>query len=339
MKLFIGVVALLSAIGLVTVPVLAAELRVTGFMENVIPHYDRNTSDQDLDMTRSTDHIFYGRERAWLFFNFLASDDLRGVFALELDSIYGAPRFNRVGSRCILGTGLYAFEQCGFRNGIDVNNLEVKNLYVDFSVPQFPLANRIQLGGIAADVTPLHPYLLYTMDAGGGSAKLEFADQVSLLLHYIQLEEDLDRFAGSAKLGEDYIVGATLMLRPLPGLDLHLLGIYGHLQAPFGPTLVIGAGPFNGIVGDDTNVRTEDRYYIGFDARYRIGNLSLEPSFIYLLGTRKFCTPGSLTNAQGTLVPCPNARTGSSRLLKNYFWPLIQARRFLESFDFISYRF
>ena len=138
---------------------------------------------------------------------------------------------------------LTASSQCGFRNGIDTNSLEVKNLYVDFRIPQVPLGNRWQIGGIPANVTPLHPYLLYTMDAGGGSVKLDFTDEVSLLLHYIQLEEDLDRFQGSTKLGEDYIAGATLMLRPIPGLDLHLLGIFGHLQAPFGPTSSHWCGP------------------------------------------------------------------------------------------------
>jgi hypothetical protein len=311
MKKFVGVVALLALIGFMPVPTLAAELRVTGFIENVLPHVDQNTSDQDLDMTRNDDRVFYGRERGRFFFNFIASDDLRGVFAIEVDGIYGAPRFNRVGSRCIPGTGLYTFEQCGFRNGIDTNSLEVKNLYVDFQIPQLPLGNRWQLGGIPANVTPLHSYLLYTMDAGGGSLTFDFTDRVSLLLHYIQLEEDLDRFVGSAKLGEDYLAGATLMLKPLPGLDLHLLGIYGHLQAPFGPNLLIGTGPFNGIVGDAANVTTEDRYYIGFDARYRLGNLSIEPSFIYLLGTRKFCTPGSLTNTEGAVIPCTSAPTGS----------------------------
>jgi uncharacterized Zn finger protein len=47
--------------------------------------------------------------------------------------------------------------------------------------------------------------------------KLNFTDEVSLLLHYIQLKEDIDRFQGSTKLGEDYIAGATLMLRPIRG--------------------------------------------------------------------------------------------------------------------------
>jgi hypothetical protein len=318
-KRFIAVVALLVLIGFIPVPTLAAELIVRGLFENVFPHVDQNTSDMDLDMTRNGDQVFFGRERARFFFNFIASDDLRGVFALEVDSTYGAPRFNRVGSRCVPGTGPYSFEQCGFRNGIDTNNLEVKNLYVDFHIPQLPIGNRWQIGGILANVTPLHPYLLYTIDAGGGNVKLDFADQVSLLLHYIQLEEDLDRFRGGTKLGEDYIAGATLMLRPIPALDLHLLGVYGHLQAPFGPTLLIGAGPFNGIIGDATNVITEDRYYIGFDARYRIGNLNLEPSFIYVLGSRKFCTPGSLTNTEGAVIRCTSVQTGSRDIKFNAF--------------------
>jgi hypothetical protein len=319
MKRFIGVLALLMLIGSIPKSALAAELRTTGFFENVFPHVDQNTSDQDLDMTRNDDQIFFGRERVRLFFNFIASDDLRGVFALEIDSTYGAPRSNRVGSRCVLATGVDSFEQCGFRNGIDTNILEIKNLYVDFRIPQIPIGNRWQIGGIPANVTPLHPYLLYTIDAGGGSVKLDFTDEVALLLHYIQLEEDLDRFQGSPKLGEDYIAGATLMLKPMPGLDLHLLGVFGHLQAPFGPTLLIGAGPFNGIIGDATNVTTEDRYYVGFDARYRIGNFSLEPSFLYLLGTRKFCTPGSLVNSTGEMIRCTSTLTGSRDIPFNAF--------------------
>jgi hypothetical protein len=320
MKRFVGVTALLVLAELVTVPAWAAEFRVIGFFDNIFPHADSNLSfgpGGDLDLTRK-DRRTFGRERTRLFFNFIASDDLRGVFALELDNVYGAPS-QSVSGNCLPGSGLYANEQCGFRNGIDVNNFELKNLYVDFSIPQLPIANRVQLGGIPADVTPLHPYLLYTMDAGGGSLTFDFTDRVSLLVHYIQLEEDLDRFRGSVKLGEDYIAGATLMLRPLPALDLHLLGIFGHLQAPFGPALTGGGGPFNGVPQMQQNVTTEDRYYIGFDARYRIGNMSLEPSFIYLLGTRKFCTPDSLTNTFGTLMPCTSPPTGPMDIGFNAF--------------------
>ena len=41
--------------------------------------------------------------------------------------------------------------------------------------------------------------------------------------------------------------------------------------------------PFASITQDARNVTTESRYYLGFDARYRIGNTSIEPGFIYLL--------------------------------------------------------
>jgi hypothetical protein len=152
----LGIVAFLGLLELMAQPALAADLRVRGFFENVLPHFDSNTSDQDLDVTRNMDQIFFARERTRLYFDFVASDDLRGVLALEIDATYGAPRFNRVGSRCIPATSPYTFEQCGFRNGIDNNSLELKNLYLDFRIPQLPLGNRLQLGGIPANITPLH---------------------------------------------------------------------------------------------------------------------------------------------------------------------------------------
>jgi hypothetical protein len=282
-----GMVILLLA-GLAAMPVYAAELRVTGFIDNVFPRWDSNNSNADLDATRNDDQIFFGRTRMRTFFNFIASDDLRGVFALEVDQTYGTPSANRLGSGCVTGTGTYAFEQCGFRNGIDTNSLELKQLYVDFRIPQIPIGNRWRLGGLPFNVTPLRSLYLYNMDAGGGDVRFTFSDQVTLMLYYVQLEEDLDRFAGSAKIGEDYITGGTVMLRPVNGLDLHLVGIYNHNQRPFGGGLTGGGGPFNLVASDSLNVNIENRYYLGFDARYRFGNTTIEPGLIYLLGNREF---------------------------------------------------
>ena len=269
---------------------------MTGFFDNAFPHFESNLSGQtygDSDTTRASDQGTFGRTRFRGFFNFIASDDLRGVFALEIDQVYGAPSVDAFGSGCVETTGTFGAEQCGFRNGIDTNSLELKQLYVDFRVPQLPFGNRTQLGGLPVNVTPIHSLILYTMDAGGGQTRLTFTDQVALLLYYVQLEEDLDRFAGSAKIGEDYLTGMTLLLRPINGLDFHPLFLYGHGQAPFGPALTGGNGPFNNIASDSRNVTTESRYYLGFDSRYRIGNTSIEPSFIYLLGTRNFSTASS----------------------------------------------
>jgi hypothetical protein len=301
-------VTLLILAGLMAVPTYAAELRVTGFFDNILPHVDRNLSMQDQDLTNNHDTNFNGRERSRFFFNFIASDDLRGVFALEIDQSYGAPSRNQVGSRCVPDAAnattisgqrvlLQNFDACGFRNQIDNNALELKNLYVDFRVPQLGIGNRWQIGGIPADVTPLHPHLIFTMDSGGGNVKFDFSDQVSLLLHYIQLEEDLDVNKNNTLInstitrrGEDYLSGGTLQLKPIPGLDLHLIGLYGHLHAPFGMDIggTGGSSAWTALPNGTTNIATESRYYLGFDSRYRLGDLSIEPTFIYLLGTRKF---------------------------------------------------
>lgn len=185
MKNALAAIAGLMLITPILAPTWAAELRVTGFIDNVFPRFEGNSSSGDNDMTRNSDQATFGRQRARFFFNFLASDDLRGVFGMEIDNTFGAPARNRVGARCVTGTGAFAFEQCGFRNGIDVNNFEVKQLYVDFRVPQLPLSNRWRLGGLPVNVTPLHPFLLYTMDAGGGDVRFTFSEQVSLLLYYV----------------------------------------------------------------------------------------------------------------------------------------------------------
>jgi hypothetical protein len=292
-------VLFLTVVGFAIAPAFAAELRVTGFVDNVFPHWDSNTSSVDHDATRNDDQIFYGRNRSRFFFNFIASDNLRGVLGLEIDQAYGAPSFDRTGS------GGVDVEQSGFDNGIDNNAIEIKQLYVDFRMPQLPFGNRWRLGGIRFQALPLHASTVYNIDGGGGDVRLTFSDQVSLLLSYQQWEEDLDRFPGSDKLGEDYVAAATLMLKPIEGLDFHLLGIYAHLHNPFSLT---GTGdPFAAIAQDFRNVTTESRYYLGFDARYRIGNTSIEPAFVYLLGTRNFCTPGTLTNTEGDPISCTSA--------------------------------
>jgi hypothetical protein len=216
---------------------------------------------------------------------------------------------------------LQNFDACGFRNQIDNNVLELKNLYVDFRVPQIPIGNRWQIGGFPADVTPLHPHLLYTMDAGGGNVKFDFTDQVSLLLHYVQLQENLDlnqfnTLVNSQKHGESYLTGGTLMLKPIPGLDLHLLGIYSRLQEPFFMDINApgGAGAWTGIQNGTTNVSSESRYYLGFDSRYRLGNLSIEPTFIYLLGARYFTSASQAV----TGFPSTNIRAFETQLNLQY---------------------
>jgi hypothetical protein len=269
-------------------------LRLTGFIDNVFPRFESNLSSRDQDPTRGGDQATYGRTRARMFFNMIASDDLRGIIGFEIDQVYGAPASPAKLGNCIEeGEGVFAESACGFDRAIDNIAIELKHLYVDFRVPQLPIGNRWRLGGFRFQALPLHSSLVYNIDGGGGDVRFTFTDQVSLLLSYQQFEEDTDRFAGSVKVGEDYVVGSTLMLKPIPNLDFHLLGLFGHFQTPFSSTGI--GSPFVGIAQDARNVATEDRYYVGFDARWRIGNTRIEPTFVYLLGTRKFTAASAAT--------------------------------------------
>jgi hypothetical protein len=212
-----------------------------------------------------------------MYFNILANDNLRGVFGFELDCLWGSSN-DGTDSSCNRNTDI---------NG----NIETKWLYLDFRVPQVPIGNRTRLGAFPLQATPLHGQLVLHGDSAGGDTVLTVSDQVGVHLYYTQFGEDsaadMDRFPGSPKIGENFATGATLRLKPLEGLDLHLPFVYGYLVQPF-TGMTSQSSPFYASDGATVNVANESRYYLGFDSRYRIGNLSIEPMFMYLLGTRNF---------------------------------------------------
>jgi hypothetical protein len=268
---------LLVVVGLAAAPAWAAELRLTGFIDNIFPRFHSNISQADKDPTRNHDQSTFGRTRGRLYFNIIASDDLRGVAGFELDAVYGR---NPDGAA-------FSFD----RNTDMPGNIETKWLYADFRIPQLPIGNRWRLGGLPLYATPLHGQTVLHGDMGGGDLVLTFTDQLAAHLYYVQFEEDsaadVDRFPGSDKLGEDYATGMTLRLKPVEGLDLHIPFVYGHLHLP-STTMTSQSGPGLDIPEYFENVATESRYYVGLDARYRLGNFSIEPTFMYLFGTRKF---------------------------------------------------
>jgi hypothetical protein len=98
----------------------------------------------------------YGRTRGRLFFNFIANDNLRGVIGIELDDVWGLPRRDLAGAGCVEEEGAYGSASCGFRKNIDINNFELKQMYVDFRIPQLPFGNRTHVGGFPLSMTP--PY-------------------------------------------------------------------------------------------------------------------------------------------------------------------------------------
>ena len=101
---------------------------MTGYPRQAFPHFESNISpprpDGDSDVTRGNDQHTIGRTRGRMYFNIIASDDLRAVFGFELDAVWGR---NPDGAA-------FSFD----RNTDMAGNIETKWLYVDFRIPQLP---------------------------------------------------------------------------------------------------------------------------------------------------------------------------------------------------------
>ena len=95
----------------------------------------------------------------------------------------------------------------------------------------------------------------------------------------------------NTNLGEDYATGATLMLKPFDNLDLHLVGIYGHLQNPFGSWATGQSGPFHSINADQTECDHREPLLRLASTRATASQSYLEPFFVYLLGTATSALP------------------------------------------------
>jgi len=127
--LLLVMVGLAVVLGLAAIPAWAAELRMTGFVDTAFPHFESNISpprpDGDSDVTRGNDQHTIGRTRGRMYFNAIASDDLRAVFGFELDAVWGA---------CPDG------DMCFDRNTDMAGNIETKWVYVDFPFRSCPSA-------------------------------------------------------------------------------------------------------------------------------------------------------------------------------------------------------
>jgi hypothetical protein len=162
-RLLICLVALIAVFALV-MPASAAEMKVNGIWNAKAWARDNYDGDDDTD-----DSTQYVTQRFRSYWNWIASENLKLVYKNEIDIEWGdsGPQNGRNS-----GGGLSG----------DSVNLETKNIYLEFMVPDTPVKATLGLQGIT-----LHKGWFISDDAGGARFDMNF-DPVSITAYWIGVD-------------------------------------------------------------------------------------------------------------------------------------------------------
>ena len=157
-----------AVVALMTAPARAADFKFGGYFHTVFDS-NENTRDgtDDLDDNLNS---FWTRMR--LYFTAQASENLMAVAKLEADDVWGRARIGRVSVD-------------GGSNGRADSGMEIKNIYIQFNLPNTPLT--FQVGALPI----LLGYgLAFNDDTNGIVALAKVSDQVKVALAYSRLNDN-----------------------------------------------------------------------------------------------------------------------------------------------------
>jgi hypothetical protein len=163
MKRFLFCLVALIGVMVLIAPSFAAEMKINGMSRVKFISYNNMDGDDDAD-----DQNNFIKQRMRMYFTSIASENLKLVYKNEIDFEWGDDQFSRRGTR---GNG-------GGIGGDNVN-LETKNLYMEFMVPDTPVKTTLGLQGIT-----LHKGIWISDDAAAARFDMNF-DPVSVTLAYV----------------------------------------------------------------------------------------------------------------------------------------------------------
>lgn len=295
-----------------------------------------NISQVDNDFTRARDSAWFSRQRTTL----VALGEVekaRGVLAFELDLGWGmtGPGTSATSLAAAPQLAFSTGNAFGASND-NLNVLEVKQMYIEFPMPLVPWPTTLRLGGQPGAGTIQYKPVVYFDDFPGVYFNTTFTPAVKFHFLYSQHDEDAfgctrprrgqeSRDAGtcgslantlaslstipagaatrtSFQRGDDWVLGASLDVTPIKGLDVrpHYIywtqkGVFNNSQNTALPTSGTGGVNFGTALGSDQAKR--ERHYAGLDARWRSGPFSFDPTFTYLWGINRMSCGGVAARA------------------------------------------
>ncbi|HSF06893.1 MAG TPA: hypothetical protein VLG10_13990 [Methylomirabilota bacterium] len=240
--------------------------------------YQRNLRDNNI--TNTQDEGWYSRERG--VFTFTGEiGKAKGVIAFEFDFTNGAGPTSS-------GT------TANFDLDTDVpGTTEVKWLYVEAPLtgpgsllPFLPMESQIRLGAQPATGHAYKPGILWSGDFPGVNITTTWAPNMRSTLTFAQIGEQVDSLAGG---NEDIAFLASFEFDVFKGLTIKPTYTYANYDAFNTGTANLGTeSPKGGFTPNVLGAHLS-RHTIGADVRWRSGPFSLEPTFIYQIGTQE-CT-------------------------------------------------
>ena len=329
-RIFVLALAVIALVGMLAPGVYAQApaapaptFKITGFIDTV---NSASHNLRDVNFTRVGDKEWYTRNRGRFDVTGQVGKAI-GVLGLEIDTAWGqvsGSDNNVVTGAAAVGTPQRAATTSGFDLNTDTQgSVEVKWLYVEYDVPLIPFPTRMRIGA-QPFATTYKLATLATGDFAGVNLVTTWAPNVKSNFTYVQIEEEVTggstggTGATAFVRGDDFAIITSLEVTPIKGLDLR--PTYAVLWAQ-GATNGISRSTVGGIPGaggtptfankpvgsGGVATHNEWRHTIGIDTRYRMGPLSIEPTFFYQWGTRDVDNP-FINAAPGTVGSQPLIR-------------------------------
>ncbi len=236
------------------------------------------------DITNDDDTGWYSRERAVLTFTGEIGK-AKGVVAFEHD----------------LSNGQGVTQSSGTTATADLDSdvpgiPEVKWLYVEAPVtgqgslmPFLPMETIGRFGIQPARGHDYKPGIHFSGDFPGVNLETRWAPNFKSILTYAQIEEQLDETANNPS-GESYAFIASVEFDLFKGLTIKPTYSYANYDGNNSGGSALGTEGKGGFVQFAGNILS--RHTIGGDVRWTAGGFSLQPTFLYQIGTQECSAAG-----------------------------------------------
>ncbi len=300
----------------------APKVTINGLIDQVMS-YSQNISNQNGGLFNHPDNMWYSRTRGR--FDITGQvGKAKGVLGIEIDTAWG-----QTGSADTnLGGGKQSF---GTTSSWDLNTdsqavIEIKWLFTEFEMPLIPVPTTVRLGAQPFGAAATYKISYATGDFAGVNVVSQITPNVKLLGTYIQVEEGLvgtdaanntttpgaspTGILSTQDRGDDHAWILSAEVTPFKGLDIKPMISGFWAQGTTNGGARAGRGGVNTTTvyttptGDSRGGTNEQRYTVGFDARWRMGPFSFDPTVLYQFGQRNMIAPSSgVFVTQAGLVP------------------------------------